>query len=158
MVSTNDLKNGMVLDLAQDVEAGEDAVVLAEQAAERFDQPRGGQCGIFRTVEQQAVDEGEGPDAQAQVFEAGRAVVLGKGVDLQAHIAGDDLQVVADAVVQLERKGALVAEIVGHLLVAFGDGAGHAVEIGGEAADLVGRAAASAKHAWDSAFKRIPGR
>ena len=26
------------------------------------------------------------------------------------------------------------------------------------AADLVGRAAASAKHAWDSAFKRIPGR
>ncbi|GAA4070390.1 hypothetical protein GCM10023065_24940 [Microbacterium laevaniformans] len=26
------------------------------------------------------------------------------------------------------------------------------------AADLVGRAAASAKHAWDSAFKRFPGR
>ncbi len=26
------------------------------------------------------------------------------------------------------------------------------------AADLVGRAAASAEHAWDSAFKRIPGR
>ena len=26
------------------------------------------------------------------------------------------------------------------------------------AADLVGRAAASAKHAWDNAFKRIPGR
>ncbi|MGB4777031.1 ArsR/SmtB family transcription factor [Microbacterium sp.] len=26
------------------------------------------------------------------------------------------------------------------------------------AADLVGRAAASAKHAWDSAIKRIPGR
>jgi DNA-binding transcriptional ArsR family regulator len=26
------------------------------------------------------------------------------------------------------------------------------------AADLVGRAAASAKHAWDTAFKRFPGR
>lgn len=26
------------------------------------------------------------------------------------------------------------------------------------AADLVGRAAASAKHAWDAAFKRLPGR
>ncbi len=41
---------------------------------------------------------------------------------------------------------------------AFGDGSSSLPEPAAHAAELVGRAAASAKHAWDSALKKLPGR